>query len=316
MSCPTLLPGLRPLWRDAHHIQLGTDPERAVILELAVPELAQVLALLDGSRTEDRVLREAAGLGVPPQAGSELLASLCRAGLVVGAHTVLPRTLPEPVRRHLGGELAGLALRRDHPDELPTPAQALHRRAAARVLVQGWPRFATPIVTTLTDAGIGQVTQDGPAVMPRTGRPTFLVQVGQLQPARLAALTAARRRVPVLTVDVRDGVVVTGPLVPPSGSPFLGCLDLHRTDRDAAWPRLAAQLATAPDAPLCTATTLLAAAAFAAHQVLCWVDGRRAETVGATVEISEPGRTRRRSWPPHPRCDCARLVRRQHQRDG
>ncbi len=143
------------------------------------------------------------------------------------------------------------------------------------------------------------------------------MQAGQVQPARLAALAAARLQVPVLSIDVRDAVVVTGPLVPPSGSPCLRCLDLHRTDRDAAWPRLAAQLATGPDEPLtCTATTALAAAAFAAHQVLCWIDGRRPETVGATVEISEPGRSRRRSWSPHPRCDCVRLVRRQHQRDG
>jgi bacteriocin biosynthesis cyclodehydratase domain-containing protein len=356
MSHPILLPGLRLLWRDDHHLQIGSDPERAVVLELAVPALAQLLALLDGSRTEDGVLREAVRLGIPPAAGAELLASLGRAGLVVGAHTLLPGPLPEPVRRQLGAELAALALQPEQAGPAgPTPAQALRRRAAARVLVNGYGRLAAPIAATLAAAGVGQVVPvvDGRATpadtavggltpadstRPRAAaaadavaraapgargglltpsRATFIVQAGRAQPARLAALVTARLRVPVLHVEVRDGVVVTGPLVPPSGSPCLHCLDLHRTDRDAAWPRLAAQLASGPDTPVtCTVTTALAATAFAAHQVLGWIDGRHPETLGATVEISQPGRARRRTWPPHPRCDCTRPVRRQHQRDG
>ena len=49
---PTLLPGLRRLWRDPHRLQLGTGPGRAVILELHRPGRARVLDLLDGTRTE------------------------------------------------------------------------------------------------------------------------------------------------------------------------------------------------------------------------------------------------------------------------
>jgi bacteriocin biosynthesis cyclodehydratase domain-containing protein len=102
---------------------------------------------------------------------------------------------------------------------------------------------------------------------------------------------------------------VVGPLVPPTGGPCLNCLDLHRRDRDPAWPELAAQLAT-PGREPCAATTLLSAAGLAAGEVLRWLDGETPATVGAIVEVAGPGETRRRSWPPHPRCHCFRGSRR------
>ena len=124
---------------------------------------------------------------------------------------------------------------------------------------------------------------------------------------RLVARAYAQRGVAHITVAVRDGVVVVGPLVPPAGSPCLSCLDLHRTDRDPAWPSLAAQLATGSEQPLtCAATTRVTAAAYVADEVLAYLDGLPARTRGASVEVSGPDRFRRRTWPPHPRCDCRR----------
>jgi nicotinamidase-related amidase len=41
---------------------------------------------------------------------------------------------------------------------------------------------------------------------------------------------------------VRDGTGLVGPLVIPGVTSCLRCADLHRSDRDAAWPALAAQL--------------------------------------------------------------------------
>src|SRR2546429_1136801 len=86
VSRPTLLPGLRRLWRDRHAVQLGTDPRRAVVLEFADPRLARVLDLLDGSRTEQAVLRDAATLGITEPAAVALLSTLRDGGLAVDAH--------------------------------------------------------------------------------------------------------------------------------------------------------------------------------------------------------------------------------------
>ena len=71
--------------------------------------------------------------------------------------------------------------------------------------------------------------------------------------------------VPHLPVRVRDGTGLVGPLVIPGVTSCLECADLHRKDRDPAWPALAAQLrdtvGTADRA------TLLATTALALSQV-------------------------------------------------
>lgn len=59
LARPTLLPGLRRLWRSRHSLQLGTDPGRAVVLELPDAGAARLLDLLDGTRSERAVLAEA-----------------------------------------------------------------------------------------------------------------------------------------------------------------------------------------------------------------------------------------------------------------
>src|SRR5215467_10456284 len=91
----TLVPGLRRLWRDEHAVQLGVDPARAIVVELPDPQAARVLDLLDGSRTEQGVLRDAAGLGVPRDVAGAMVAALRAANVVVAAETLLPPTLPE-----------------------------------------------------------------------------------------------------------------------------------------------------------------------------------------------------------------------------
>jgi hypothetical protein len=83
----------------------------------------------------------------------------------------------------------------------------------------------------------------------------------------------------------------------------MNCLDLHRRDRDAEWPGLVISAAT-PEP--CAVATILAATAYVTAEALAAIDGRVPETLGAAVEIAAPGRFRRRTWPPHPSCNCSR----------
>jgi bacteriocin biosynthesis cyclodehydratase domain-containing protein len=136
------------------------------------------------------------------------------------------------------------------------------------------------------------------------------VQVGQGIPAELAAYAYARRALPHLLIEERDDTVLIGPLVPPHGSPCLRCLDLHRRDRDPAWPTLIAQLATTGDGGSTVATTTtIIAVGVAAAQVLGYIDGDEVPTIGASIEVGPPSTLRRRSWSAHPRCECAHRVR-------
>lgn len=311
-----LLPHLHPLWRSRTTLQLGTDPDRAVVVEFADPSAARLLELLDGAHTEEQVLAAAALRGVPVESARAVLTILADAGVVAGAHTLLPHGLPEPVRRRLRAEAAALALA-----GCATPAEQLRRRAAARVLVAGHRDLVAPMAAALAAAGVGQVGPD-PSASPDTSTAVaeavrFAAPETEVRPLRPADATFAvhadparalagppRRGQPHLAVAVRDTAVLVGPLVLQSGSPCVRCLDLHRADRDPSWPSLAAQLAAREGEPPCPATTALAAAAYAAHEVLAHLDGRPTRTEGAIVEIRQPGWVRRRSLQTHPRCTC------------
>jgi bacteriocin biosynthesis cyclodehydratase domain-containing protein len=172
MDRPTLLPHLRPLWRDRATLQLGTDPDRAIVVEFTQPVSARILGLVDGTRTERAVFADAAAMGIADEEVTAVLAALRQAGVLVGAHALVPRGLPPAQRRRLAAEATSIAMRRlatarDDPATGPdrgcgTPAQLLRRRAAAHVLVAGQARLAAPIAAALAAAGVGHVAAQIP----------------------------------------------------------------------------------------------------------------------------------------------------------
>jgi hypothetical protein len=226
------------------------------------------------------------------------------------------------------------------------PARVFRRRRAARVVISGRGRLGATIAVALAESGVGHVHPDlsgvvGPdelagaplqpadvgsprraavaAAIQRTVPGTdvhgvrrmpasLVVQLAHDEPTTLVAAGHAGRRQPHLAVAIRDGAAVIGPLVTAGGTPCLSCLDLHRRERDAGWPG-ALPPANGDVAEPCAVTTLLAATAYATAEALAYLDGRTPETVGAAVEITAPGRFRRRTWPPHQDCDCRRRRR-------
>jgi hypothetical protein len=136
----------------------------------------------------------------------------------------------------------------------------------------------------------------------RRGTATLVIQLDHDEPVALLAEAHAQRHQPHLAVTIREGVPVIGPLVPPAGGPCLNCLDLHRRDRDATWPFVSRPDALEP----CAVPTLLTAVAYATAESLAFLDGGAPETLGASAEVHAPGRLRKRSWSPHPRCTCTR----------
>ncbi len=325
LTRPRLLPGLPRLWRGRHHLQLGLDPAHAVVLELPDPGIARMLDLLDGTRSLRTVIADAARIGVPEPHARAVVEHLRARGLLVSAGQLLPSEWPHPRRARFTAEATALAWRAN--GGTPTPAQRLRRRRAARVVVTGSGPLARTVAVALASAGVGHVAPALPAAERadtvaaiqreapeaatgplRRGEATFVVQVGHRAPAALVAAGYARWRLPHLPVTVREGTVVVGPLVPPTGMPCLSCVDLHRCDRDRDWPQLAAQLAATPPEELCAHTTLLVAAGLAAGEVLSWVDGATPTSLGTSIEVSA-GLPRQRRWPPHPDCPCVRRHR-------
>lgn len=117
-------------------------------------------------------------------------------------------------------------------------------------------------------------------------------------------------RVPHLPVRVRDGTGLVGPLVMPGVTSCLNCGDLHRRDRDAAWPAVAAQLRdTVAHADRATVLGTAALALEQVNRVIAAVRGSHdpgaPPTLNATLEFDlGAGSIVTRRWERHPLCDC------------
>ena len=99
-----------------------------------------------------------------------------------------------------------------------------------------------------------------------------------------------RRGVPHLPVVTTGSRAVVGPLVDSAtGSPCLWCLDLHRSDRDAAWPTVMAQVATVPVDSGAAQTGPSPVARPGAHPVEPGLSQLVAGTVAALVARSSAG---------------------------
>ncbi|MBV8860394.1 MAG: cyclodehydratase, partial [Mycobacterium sp.] len=105
------------------------------------------------------------------------------------------------------------------------------------------------------------------------------------------------------------GTGLVGPLVIPGVTSCLGCADLHRRDRDAAWPAVAAQLRDTVG--VADRATVLATAALALSQVNRVIGAVRGsdpeppQALNATLEFDvHAGSIVARHWPKHPLCSC------------
>jgi ThiF family protein len=397
---PLLPAALRPVWRSDQALQLGLDPDRAVVVDGIDEPIAKTLLGLDGTRTEAEVLAGAAETGLDPDLVGDLLTDLRTAGILAevtprppsapaadspaGSAPARPALLGAEPTRHapadpapagpdpagdsppgegplvmaswprrspygavgaagrLGPDLASLSL----VPTTRTPFEVVRARRAASIVVHGAGRVGASLATLLAAAGVGQVhvADRGPvrpgdvapagvaaadvdrsrtaaaaealrraapeirSTPPAPGRRPDLVVLASTEPVDTTLRTAlAGGRVAHLVAGVRETTAVVGPLVLPGRTGCLRCGDLHRADRDPAWPVVAAQLVgirRRREEP-CDVVLATVAASLAALHCLAHLDGRPSAATGASLELSlTDWRLRRRSWPAHPRCDC------------
>ncbi len=188
---------------------------------------------------------------------------------------------------------------------------ARRRARAAAIRIHGRGPLSDLLAAALRCSG-AQVTQSSRA---HAGAPADLAVLTDFlvsDPRVVRDLHAAG--VPHLPVRVRDGIGLVGPLVLPGLTSCLGCADLHRSDRDAAWPALAAQLRNTVGSA--DRATVLATAALALNQIDRVVRAVREEsaatrspapppTLDTTLEFDvNVGSIVARRWSRHPRCTC------------
>jgi bacteriocin biosynthesis cyclodehydratase domain-containing protein len=315
-------PAARLLWRTPSSIQLELG-HRALVVDGVD---ADVIRSLTGQPVaSDAVSRAEAAVG-----------ALVTAGFLVPSPTDVPVTGVPRLAADLG------ALRVRHG---PRADVVLARRRRALVVLRGIGRTLPVVGALLAAAGVGRVScrATGDALLEHAAPGGLLPDD---EGFRYAAATAAaiRRAAPdcdtgpatdgaapdlvilsadqALDADVQASLhavgvahlvvaggadrAVIGPLVRPGRSSCLRCADLHRGDRDRAWPAFAVQLAVRARHPAPDDVVLGAVlAALAAAQALAHLDGDQPTTLDGTLEIHAPQwQIRRRGWSPHPGCGC------------
>lgn len=255
-------------------VQVGWDPRRAVLVRppagMGLATLAGLLRVLQSGATLAEIQTHAPD--ADPDMIADLLTTLVDAGVVTRSATRRARTAC--IRIHGRGPLSDLL-----SGALRCSGARITRSDRAHA---GAPAEPTDLV----------VLSDYLVCDPRVVR--------DLQTAG----------VPHLPVRVRDGTGLVGPLVIPGVTSCLGCADLHRSDRDAAWPAVAAQLRDAVGAA--DRATVLATAALALNQVdrvIRAVNGGDRDdpppVLDTTLEFDvNVGSVVARRWSRHPLCPC------------
>lgn len=260
-------------------VQVGWDPRRAVLVHPPAgttgSALAGLLHSMQDPATFDELTERAGQFGVPPEAVPDLLDALVAARVVTRTR---PPLRSVSVRVHGRGPLSDLL------------SGAL--RCSGTRVTRSSRRHAV-VTTDHTDL---VVLADALVTDPRVLRDLHTAGV------------------PHLPVRVRDGTGLVGPLVIPGLTSCLACADLHRSDRDAAWPALAAQLRHA--VTTADRATVLGTAALALTQVDLVLRAMREEpdsqdasptpiTLDTTVEFDVgTGSVVTRRWSRHPACAC------------
>ncbi|MFG1704086.1 thiamine biosynthesis protein ThiF [Nonomuraea sp. M3C6] len=147
----------------------------------------------------------------------------------------------------------------------------------------------------------------GPYLGDKSERPDLVVlaPVGPLDGVLVNELTSLG--IPHLLVSAFEGHGIVGPLVLPSKTACLHCLDLTRRDHDPAWPMVTARLGGYPPGEIaCDATLAALVAAEAVGHALTYLDGKESVVTNGTMDVTPDWRWKRRSWSVHPQCRCMR----------
>ena len=321
--------GCAVLWRQQGVSQIGTSPERRIIInDLSLAE-QRLLDELARSLEVGGVYRTARRSRVPVARARQIVEDLKHQGIVV------PSTASEP------GGADGV-----YWDRLGTDAKSRATVLSQTILaVHGISALAQEAALWLAEAGVGTILstlapKDGglepllsarfPALRTRAPlrtRPDVMVTVDPHVVEPLLARRLAQEGVIHLPVVVGEAGVRIGPVLG-GGGPCATCLDLWERDADPCWPALATQMRTLP-MPDVEHLVLHEAAASTARAVIDTLVGQSADVNDAkdgaepdgekngdsaawwsthSVEVTgqEP-RGRQRTWERHPECLCSQL---------
>ncbi|MGI8646297.1 MAG: TOMM precursor leader peptide-binding protein [Nocardioides sp.] len=295
---PMLRPGLLVTRRDDRTLQVGLEPRRRVGLPDAPEMRAALKALATGALADDPDLAAS-------EAAAEAVRRLVAADLLVDRRALVAALAhPDPTDPLAQSGVAAAFAQHgaSAPDRLATRAAASVsvRLLGSDRLLDVWAREVTGLLrrSGMRSVVLGDDTATTVALVLSAGEPDRDLLDGALATGQ-----------PHLLLTVVEGVVRLGPFVDPGLTACVRCVDAHLDERDDRRAVVVRQHADAgPDPtglPRPADPALVAMAlAWAARDLVSFVDGDPPSTRSATVSLEPDLTLARHHWRRHPHCGC------------
>jgi len=339
ISNPKLAPGVRLYERGQTQIQIGINPNSALVIEKNVGET--IGKLLHGAHSISQICNQLVTEGHDLQSSENFINQLIELGLVEPGPIAATYDQQNPVT-----EIQRLNLSRETSGNL----DLINQRISCEVSIRGAGRLGMTVCLLLASAGFPNVTVHDPALVSESDLTPWgasRIDIGirrdivakNLIERMIRGASAhknslrfrAIRRIEVLIPDQRadfpwicatsaDQLVATdtphlfattsaaasfiSSVILPGQTPCLRCLHLHRCDQDPGWPMIDLQVSHNPIVDSASITLILNTAMEVVRTVCAWVD--QVETRGSQVLELGNGLDSVETYPTffHPSCGC------------
>jgi len=339
ISHPQLAPGVRLYERGQTQIQIGINPNSALVIDKKVGET--IRKLLHGAHSISQICNQLVIEGHDLQSSENFLNQLIELGLVEPGPIATTYDQQNPVteiqRLNLSRETSG------NPD-------LINKRIGCEVSIRGAGRLGMTVCLLLASAGFPNVTVHDPTLVSESDLTPWgasRIDIGirrdivakNLIERMIRGASAhknslrfrAVRRIEILIPDQRadfpwicatsaDQLVATdtphlfattstamsfiSSVINPGQTPCLRCLHLHRCDQDPGWPMIDLQVSHNPIVDSASISLILDTAMEVVRTVCAWVD--QVETKGSQVLELSNCLDSVETYPTffHPSCGC------------
>jgi hypothetical protein len=316
ISNPQLAPGVRLYERGQTQIQIGINPNSALVIDKKVGET--IRKLLHGAHSISQICNQLVIEGHDLQSSENFLNQLIELGLVESGPIAATYDQQNPVT-----EVQRLNLSRETSGNL----DMINQRIGCEVSIRGAGRLGMTVCLLLASAGFPNITVHDPALVSESDLTPWgasRIDIGirrdivakNLIERMIRGASAhknslrfrAIRRIEILMPDQRadfpwicatsaDELVATdtphlfattstamsfiSSVINPGQTPCLRCLHLHRCDQDPGWPMIDLQVSHNPIVDSASISLILNTAMEVVRTVCTWVD--QVETKGSQV---------------------------------
>ncbi len=339
ISNPKLAPGVRLYERGKSQIQIGINPNSAVVIDRKVGQTIQ--NLLTGAHSVAEICNRLVLEGHDLQSSESFLNQLSELGLVESGPISATYDQQNPV-----AEIQRLNLLRETNGDL----DSINQRIGCEVSIRGAGRLGMTVCLLLASAGFPNITVHDPVFVSDSDLTPWgasRIDIGIRRDIVAKSLVErmvrgasahknylrfrANRKIEILLPDQRadfpwicatnaellvandiphlfaatsTNASVISSIIEPGKTPCLRCMHLHRCDQDPHWPRIDLQVSQNPTVDSASISLILKTAMEVTRVVSAWVD--QSETSGSQLINLGNQLNSSETYPTyfHPACGC------------